>query len=361
MSDQPELRNLAITQCYSDLSQSLRIFSGRPNTNWCTYATWASKTVGQFIRLDRFTEHADAAFSDSTTHRDWWQESIERKFNGLPHADEKPHTIRDLLKDILDDVSSNIAAGNLKVFAELGPLFADMLETFGDVGYPSRSEVDAFTARLEPGSTADGGQDLLRSAIEHFIEARPETDPRRKAQLILLANTETGLHEQIRLQPYIANSMDAAVVDAFDRFHSISLSIRPMKRVAHRALQPKTAKWLTHAFETANTRLYATAHLPTGKIHLGKPIPTPAGQNPYPDDLMEIELSELTSLLHRYNSLKPSSKEVPTHDWADLDERMHFIVQLFRSRQQDAVLYSEPFTAEQRAKIHAGVIPDGQL
>ena len=190
-----------------------------------------------------------------------------------------------------------------------------MLDTFKDVDNPSQAEVDAFTARLEPGSTTEGGQALIRSAIGHFIEARSEPDPTHKAELVLLANSETGLHEQIRLQPYIANSMDAAVVHALDRLHSIPPRIGAMERVVHRALKPKTAKWLTHAFETANTRLYATAHLPTGQIHLGKPIPTPEGEDPYPSDLMEIEHSDLTAVLHRYDSLKPSSKQIPTRDW----------------------------------------------
>ena len=361
MGDQPELRNLAITQCYSDLSQSLQMFSGADNANWCTFATWASKTVGQIIRLDRFAEHIDSTFSDTTSHRKWWQDSIERKLNELPDTNGRPRKIRSLFSDIIDDVSSDIAAGNLKVFAELGPLFADMIYTFKDIDDPSDAEIGVFTARLAPGQTTEGGQDLMRSAIGHFMEARSETDPTRKAELILLANAETGLHEQIRLQPYIANSMDAAVVDALERLHSIPPRIRTMERLAHRALRPRTAKWLTHSFETANTRLYATAHLPTGQIHLGKPIPTPKGQTPYPKHLMEIEHPELKVVLRRFKSLEPSSKQIPTRDWAILDERMHFIIQLFRSRQQDPALYGEPFTAAQRAQIHAGAIPDGQL
>ena len=94
MSDRPELRNLAITQCYSDLSQSLQVFSGSRNTNWCTYATWASKTVGQLIRMERFAEHVDGTFSSTTSHRKWWQDSIERKFNHLPDTDGERRKIR---------------------------------------------------------------------------------------------------------------------------------------------------------------------------------------------------------------------------------------------------------------------------
>src|SRR5678810_910829 len=43
------LRNLQITQCYYELSV---VFAKRMGTcsNWCTFATWASKQAGQTIR-----------------------------------------------------------------------------------------------------------------------------------------------------------------------------------------------------------------------------------------------------------------------------------------------------------------------
>ena len=47
---QPVLRNLLITQCYHDLSEELGRVLGARNVNWCSYATWASKTAGRFIR-----------------------------------------------------------------------------------------------------------------------------------------------------------------------------------------------------------------------------------------------------------------------------------------------------------------------
>ena len=50
-SGDPSLRNLRITLCYSKLSLALAERFGRGNVNWCTFATWASKTAGRFIRL----------------------------------------------------------------------------------------------------------------------------------------------------------------------------------------------------------------------------------------------------------------------------------------------------------------------
>jgi hypothetical protein len=47
----PILRNLRITQCYYEISQSVAGFTG-DSANWCTFATWASKQAGQTIRQE---------------------------------------------------------------------------------------------------------------------------------------------------------------------------------------------------------------------------------------------------------------------------------------------------------------------
>jgi hypothetical protein len=58
--DDPVLRNLQITQCYYEISQSVAQLTGF-SANWCTFATWASKQAGQTIRMEdlirAFEEH----------------------------------------------------------------------------------------------------------------------------------------------------------------------------------------------------------------------------------------------------------------------------------------------------------------
>jgi len=49
------------------------------------------------------------------------------------------------------------------------------------------------------------------------------------------------------------------------------------------------------------------------------------------------------------------------HDWAVLEERMNFIVNLFRSRQRDASLFSPPFSDDQLAVLAQGQLPPGPL
>jgi len=48
-------------------------------------------------------------------------------------------------------------------------------------------------------------------------------------------------------------------------------------------------------------------------------------------------------------------------DWARLRERMNYIVNLFRSRQQDPSLAVPPFSAEQLVTMQAGTVPSGPL
>ena len=65
LNGQPALRNLRITQCYHDLSQSIASLIGDVNVNWCTFATWASKTAGRFVRGELVAIFRDALQSDS--------------------------------------------------------------------------------------------------------------------------------------------------------------------------------------------------------------------------------------------------------------------------------------------------------
>ena len=48
-------------------------------------------------------------------------------------------------------------------------------------------------------------------------------------------------------------------------------------------------------------------------------------------------------------------------DWTDLGDRMNYLVDFFRSRQQERELLEPPFTPRQAAAIRAGEVPDGPL
>jgi hypothetical protein len=131
-----------------------------------------------------------------------------------------------------------------------------------------------------------------------------------------------------------------------------------------------------------------TLKLPDQTLHLGRDLPAPPGQPLFPKVLQTISDPELGMLLAQYDSLAERSEErdalraieeaaevlmgklgfgesfalgTGADDWVQLSQRMRYILELFRSRQQDHALLQPTFEPEQVAAMKAGRIPDGPL
>ena len=208
---------------------------------------------------------------------------------------------------------------------------------------------------------------MLANAISDFYAAKYETDKKRKAELILRANAQTGLHEQIRLQPYIAAAMGAPV------HHNFMISIHEHvkeKTPEHKhhllhdtfdhLFQPIAQK--THdAWLIMSTHYLMTLVLPDGIIHLGKDLPCPHGCALFPEHLSEPRDEGLTALLKKYEAHLNTPVRSHARNWAVLEDRMHFILNLFRSRQQHRPLHESPFDPDQENKIRQNTMPTGDL
>jgi hypothetical protein len=291
----PVIRNLEITHCYSLLAASIDV-----HANWCTYATWASRQAGRTIR---------------------GEDLLDRLMRELGRDAELLHPIRSISRwllrrgwlrrlhtpfDAVELAGDAVARGNLKVFAEIGLVFARWLDD----------------GRLPPEPP------LLRQAFGRYASADREQ--------IVLANLEIGLHEQTRLQPEIREAMEAAVA--------------PKRR----------QRWLAWPVQRELTRL--SRELITGSLmvltlpgavlvlgrHLDRELPGPADP-------------ELTALLGRYEPVPPALDDCGAKDWSVLDQRMHYLCHLFRAYHGDATLASAPFTPAQVERFRAGEIPDGEL
>jgi len=66
-------------------------------------------------------------------------------------------------------------------------------------------------------------------------------------------------------------------------------------------------------------------------------------------------------LLERTDPTPDSLRETGALDWADLPDRLHFIVDLFRCYQESRDLFEPPFTPEQVSALTAGRLPGGRL
>ena len=182
---------------------------------------------------------------------------------------------------------------------------------------------------------------------------------------MLLANARIGRHEQIRLQPYIAGSIDApirlALLDPADQaVRSLPRGLRTLCRGALRLALRDASKEAERHWEELCTRELMTLQLPGETLLLGRQLPAPKGQPRYPALLDPVDDPETLDFLRRQDADQP----VPLGgavNWTELADRMRYIADLFRSRQLDAALQGGPFTAAQRRQLDAGLPVTGPL
>ena len=102
--------------------------------------------------------------------------------------------------------------------------------------------------------------------------------------------------------------------------------------------------------------------LPYGDISLGKDLPNLPNRRAYPDILQLIESPQLNALLKRFDKSKGDKLiKSRSNDWGNLDDRMNFIINLFRSRHKSLELFDQPFFYEQRMEMQKSIIPKGRL
>jgi hypothetical protein len=336
---------------------------GRENVNWCSFATWASKTAGRFIRLDGVDEQIHAAVQDtlgSVGSTNTVRNSLRHLPGGVDFVAER---VAEAAKELAAETSAAVAAGNLTVFAELAPLFSAMVIVMDEANTGNRVMADHVIASLQPGPTSQGGQDLLRRAGSDYFEARTLTDPRRKAELMLRANAQVGAHEQIRLQPYIHKAMTTSLADRVTaRIHeklrgaATESAGRRLSALLDARLRPyRTA--LEQGWLQIVTSYLMTLELPDGILRLGRDLPSAPGKPVFPADLTDLRDAELLRILRIYRAGGVNAHGSGATEWSNLSDRMRYILELFRSRQQDQSLFDPPFDRAARDAIQRGIVP----
>lgn len=371
----PVIRNVQITQCYHELAVAMTERTGIC-ANWCTFATWASRQAGQTIRkedvartLERLlwtTPAAQQAIPELTA-------SAQSLGSNRTEA-EIQETIADVLNPLaaFDRASDAVARGNQKVFAEIGYAFAHFMEMcLHDTAFDT-DKIAGFCGTLRPGEPPDG-QQYLRQAFTRYYQACFESDAKTRAELMLLANIEIGLHEQTRLQPEIAEAMNAAFVDrrqfrlrlikalfpyqgwlARVRLFLLWLFNRPSR--FDRVVDVLLAEARRRA-RLLITEYLMTIHLPGDVfLRLGQDLPIEI-----PASLRQLDLADLRTLLDRIDPTPDSTHNSGAGDWSQLPDRLHFIVDMFRCYQETPDLFEPPFTEEQVAALKEGRLPGGRL
>jgi len=363
--ENPVLRNLEITQCYSRLAAAFAELSGE-GANWCTYATWASRQAGGTIRGEDLLERVSRELGRgrwllhpiATLWRRLLRRGLFQPGTRLGRLSAELHTPF----DAAERASDAVARGNLKVFEEIGLEFARYLEE--RPGSPN--ELRRFLDRLRPGEPPEG-QRYLRRAFERYERARLERDPKRRPQLAVTANLEIGLHEQRRLDPEIREALDAAYATKEDLGRRALEAVFPsarrwwpfLKRPAGAAMGVLAARVQRISSRIAReliTESLMVLSLPGRVLALGRHL-----TDEYPESLRDPIDGDFAAFLAEFEPVPPAPDDCGARDWTDFDQRMHYIVHLFCAFHLSEDLAKPPFTQEQVASLGRARLPDGEL
>lgn len=329
-------RNRQVTHGYFLLSERLRTLLGE-EASWPTFATWASAQAGRTIRKEDLLRELERRLGDS--------ERVQQIVRGPLKFAATRFFQSVLALNPFERSSQAVSRGNIKVYAEIGAVLAGLLRIIERKA--DATEITAFLAALQPGPPPEG-QDYLREALPAYLTAGRLPPGKARSELILLGNVLIGLHEQTRLQPEIEQSMDGSVWDFVEAKERLRERLLPggggpltwllnwwrRWRISPH-LQPlvEEAQRLTREILTQRMMVL---ELPGGAIKLGQDL-----GEALDDRLREIENPELKRLLEQVRA-GGALTGTGALNWADFNERMHFIAGLFRARQFDQRLFSEP-------------------
>lgn len=363
--DDPVFRNLWITTAYHDLGQGMERLLGGVDVSWSTFATWASKTAGLSIRKEVLAQLVNATLGRSTLAEHVAAPVHVDAHPALSHLDITGG-VAGAIDDAVTAVSRHIAEGNLKVFRELGPLFARTVATFGAGPATDAARRDALLASVTAVDGDAAASQSLRTAFAAYCAAMVEPDGKVRAERILLANALIGLVEQTRLQPNIEDALNAPFQESFAAWleHTVNrmVRLRPLRHAIEAAFEALLPD-LERAWRAAATAHLMTLITPDGNLNLGHDLPSAGGGQPlFPADLATLRDPALADLFRRFDRTGGTGIGSGAHDWADLGQRMGYIVDLFRSRQQSpSLLTAGPFDAAQWTIMQDGRVPPGPL
>jgi hypothetical protein len=366
----PILRNLQITQCYCELSHAVADLTG-PSANWCSFATWASKQAGQTIRQEDLRRPFEERFYLSPEISAALEEiarNLAMLGAKLPLQLSKHTVLRALHPDLaFARAADAVARGNKKVFEEIGREFARFLSDFKDAARFDRDKTAHFCAALRPGDPPDG-QRFLSEAFTSYCEAPFQTG-KEKAERMLLANLCAGYHEQIRLQPEIAEALNAALADVGEAKRKLLELVLPAFYLRARARMLRDRQVLldrlfdriihevNRLIRQVITDQLMTLHLSTTEVlRLGRDL-----QGNFSQSLETISNPRLREILAMIDRTPDSLNQSGAKDWANFADRMHFIADFFRVYQERRHLFDPPFTNEQVAALQSGNRPGGRL
>jgi hypothetical protein len=346
-SDNLIVRNLQVTLGYYRLSQGMRKVIGGHNLSWVGIATHASKTAGQAIRHELMPKRLKSAMIRAAGYDEtffFFRDVL------IDTHENKEFENSGRIAEALKSVSLLVSEGNIMVYAELAQPFLDFSREFSRVWDRDDAALQRFLEEhLRSGPIEEDGQDFLKEAFSAYYNARFETDPKRKAEHVFHGNMLVGLHEQTRLQPFIERAL------------LVPIQAMGSSRGSSTGLDEKESRFTKQLVMKWGTRMLMSLTLPNRELRLGHDVIAPTGVFRFPQDLVVLESPRVIELVLQFDRGNNTLSGSAADNWANLDDRMSFIVDLFRSHQQYKRMFESPFLDDQTVAIEDGHMPAGPL
>jgi hypothetical protein len=371
------LRNMRITLAYESLGRQLADLlatgDGPRVANWCTFASWSSRTIGATIN----PYEIPPGLRDTPKAMQRKLVTVAQRMTRRNHG----------------AVFRSLAVGNRFIFLEIGTAVALFLQAFSDlpVDRPGQELAwktynDTLTTkldgirRLDPSwtPTAQADPEQLRRGLRLYFDAlvaglveKPTSSRDRldglvsrqrnvRSELILAANIQIGAYEQVRADGYVAASLSLRGTRALRRLIVCGTGAEPKTR--HRVF--------ARCFARIVTRFGLAVILPNEIVKIGDRLQAPLRRDGsrsatvFGGDVGSIESPELQALMMRFDFDDFDSDQRlvmrrRVKNWLDFSERMHYIANLFRAYHEDqSLLSTRIFTYVEHELLCAGKLPD---
>lgn len=333
----PMLSNLKVTRAHYLLSLALRAIVGEQGgANFHSWAVWGSRKAGVTIReegLDRARREVTILASSAGLLSGFLLGEGLR--SGLPRWSVPVLSLagafaggwvgRRWLVSGRRRAAELMLEGNRTVLEDIGSQTTRFVTWFR-IAKGDPDSFDHFLDGFRPGKTEAGGQDLLRRAFTHYYRAAQSEDPAKKQQECYFANCLAILHEHIRLQRFISGALP----------------------------------WIVRRCVTLRLMRYEVGPL---RMAVSDDVPCLDGLE-YPESLRTFTDPEVLAFLFGPDGLDRSGNKLAgtrTNDWTRLDQRMKYIVNLFRALHLHPDVSAAPYTARQLEQIRDGQVPQGLL
>lgn len=338
-----------VSFAYSDLAKRLAKKLGE-NATWPAFARWSAYTISESLRLDRPNPRLEEVLR---------QYALPAKVVGpLVEIQRKLRSLDDGAMPVV------LALGNRMVFHEIGWTMAEFLAWIETQGARDPDAWARYQASIKPFACTDffrqAYPEWLSDGVAAYYDAWWETDATKQAQQVLRGNILIGAYEQWRVNSFFEVALDfnpGSLIKELRVTQHADLGSQPVG-VRHggtrRALRHQWAllDWMSDAYAAFLTRFVLTwdapidSHKPTA-LRLGCDVPGRLQPALNAQNLENLD-PDLQRLFATFDRSGGQLQGAGARNWRRFTDRMSFIVNLFRSQQQNPNLRPDPSFLERR-------------